>query len=117
MSPLASNSATGTAAGGPQNPFSPAYPEAPKAKPVVAPKPVPKPQPLPPPPKALPAVLSLEGVATDGKTKFAIVRVGDQPLTAEVQVGANVEGWTVAIITDETVTLTKGKQRQVLKLP
>ncbi len=119
MSPLASSSETGTAAGGPQNPFSPAYPKAPKPKPVVAPKPVaaPKPQPLPPPPKVLPAVLSLEGVATDGKTKFAIVRVGDQPLTAEVQVGAAIEGWTVAIITDETVTLTKGKQRQVLKLP
>jgi hypothetical protein len=117
MSPIAADSTE--AEGGPKNPFSPAYPEA---KPAEPPKPAPapppaKPQPLPPPPKAPPAVLSLEGVATDGNTKLAIVRVGDQPSTAEAQVGAKIEGWTVTSISDQTVTLSKGKQRQVLRLP
>ncbi len=116
--PPASSAAAG-AEGGPQNPFSPAYP-APKPaeqpKPTLAPPPI-KPLPLPPPPKVLPALLSLVGVATDGKTKLAIVRVGDQPLTAEAQVGAKIEGWTVTAISDETLTLRKGKQRQVLRLP
>jgi hypothetical protein len=119
LSPLAASSAEAGAEGGPKNPFSPAYPApkpAEKPKPTLAPPPV-KPQPLPPPPKVLPAVLSLEGIATDGKTKLAIVRVGDQPLTAEAQVGATIEGWTVAAISDQTVTLSKGKQRQVLRLP
>ena len=119
QSPLAARSAEFGAEGGPQNPFSPAYPvakPAEKPKPTLAPPPI-KPLPLPPPPKALPALLSLEGVATDGKTKLAIVRVGDQPLTAEAQVGATIEGWTVIAISEETVTLRKGKQRQVLRLP
>jgi hypothetical protein len=119
LSPQAASSAEAGAEGGPQNPFSPAYPApkpAEKPKPTLAPPPV-KPQPLPPPPKVLPAVLSLEGVATEGKTKLAIVRVGDQPLTAEAQVGATIEGWTVTAISDQTVTLSKGKQRQVLRLP
>jgi len=113
------SSAKAEAEGGPQNPFSPAYP-APKPaeqpKPTLALPPL-KPLPLPPPPKVLPALLSLVGVATDGKTKLAIVRVGDQPLTAEAQVGAKIEGWTVTAISDETLTLRKGKQRQVLRLP
>jgi hypothetical protein len=112
----ASSSEAGTE--GPTDPFSPAYPPPkppPEPKPTVAPPP--KPQPLPPEPKVIPAVLSLEGVAVEGKTKLAIVRIGDQPLTAEVQVGATIEGWTVTAISDETVTLTKGKQRQVLRLP
>lgn len=119
MSPLATSSTEAGAEGGPKNPFSPAYPApkpAEKPKPTLAPPPA-KPQPLPPPPKVLPAVLSLEGIATDGKTKLAIVRVGDQPLTAEAQVGATIEGWTVTAISDQTVTLSKGKQRQVLRLP
>jgi hypothetical protein len=117
-SSTASSKAAG-AEGGPQNPFSPTYPEAkPAEKPkLTLPPPPMKPLPLPPPPKALPAVLSLEAVATDGKTKLAIVRVGDQPLTAEAQVGANIEGWTVIAISEETVTLRKGKQQQVLRLP
>jgi hypothetical protein len=110
----AASSAAAGAKGGPQNPFSPAYP-AEKPKPTLAPPPV-KPLPLPPPPKVLPAVLSLEGVATDGKSKLAIIRVGDQPLTTEAQVGATIEGWTVTAISNETVTLSKGKQRQVLRL-
>jgi hypothetical protein len=104
---------------GPTDPFSPAYPAPkppPEPKPAVV-APPPKPQPLPPPPEVIPPVLSLEGVAVEGKTKLAIVRVGDQPLTAEAQVGATIEGWTVTAISDETVTLTKGKQRQVLRLP
>jgi hypothetical protein len=117
LSPQAASSAEAGAVGGPQNPFSPAYPAAkPEEKPKPTPPPV-KPQSLPPPPKVIPAVLSLEGVATDGKTKLAIVRVGDQPLTAEAQVGARIEGWTVTAISDQTVTLSKGKQRQVLRLP
>ena len=114
----AASSAAAGAEGGPQNPFSPAYPAAKpeeKPKPTLAPPPV-KPLPLPPPPKVLPAVLSLEEVATDGKTKLAIVRVGDRPLTEEVQVGTTIEGWTVIAISNETVTLSKGKQRQVLRL-
>ncbi|MGA7954650.1 MAG: hypothetical protein WCA07_14140 [Gloeobacterales cyanobacterium] len=119
LSPLAASSAEAGAEGGPQNPFAPAYP-APKPaeepKPTLTPPPV-RPLPLPPPPKVLPAVLSLEGVATDGKTKLAIVRVGDQPLTAEVQVGTTIEGWTVTAIKDQTVTLRKYKQQQVLRLP
>jgi len=111
------SSAAAGVEGGPQNPFSPAYPvakPAEKPKPALAP-PV-KPLPLPPPPKVPAAVLSLEGVATDGKTKLAIVRVGDQPLTVEAQVGAIIDGWTVTAISNETVTLSKGKQQQVLKL-
>jgi hypothetical protein len=119
LPPRAASSAEAGAKGGPQNPFSPAYP-APKPaeqpKPTLALPPL-KPLPLPPPPKVLPALLSLVGVATDGKTKLAIVRVGDQPLTAEAQVGARIEGWTVTAISDETLTLRKGKQRQVLRLP
>ncbi len=114
---LSSLEASSTATGeGPIDPFSPAYP-APKPPPEPKPAVVPKPQPLPPPPKVPPPVLSLEGVAVEGKTKLAIVRVGDQPLTAEAQVGATIEGWTVIAISDEAVTLTKGKQRQVLRLP
>lgn len=85
--------------------------------PVIMVKPPPPVAPAAPPSPSPPPGLTLVGTAVLGGVRVALVRVPPGDTTMRLKVGESVEGWAVADIAGDTVTMKKMNTTFELKFP